>query len=204
MIYKTDPAGFISINDIWCIIILSFRPDMRNDLKGIHMRRIITFLLTISVLFSLGGCFLFRPSNEPSHSRHTLLNYCDNDQTVVAARVWTNGYGELDEPYIQEVSEDRLDELIEEISKTRISSHFGHTDYFYKGQYGIELTLSDGTYLIYDCTKLTLYDKPYDIDNRKFGEEIKSYYIEDTGKDFWERISPFFPDMDTQYFSYGW
>lgn len=168
------------------------------------MRRIIAFLLAITVIFSFSGCFLLRPSKDPSHSRHTLLNYCGNDQTVVAARVWAYDAGEQDGPYIREASDDRLGELVEEINKTPVYSHFGHVDYFYRGQYGIELTLSDGTYLIYDCTKLTHYKSAFDVDNHQFGEEIKSYYIEDTGKDFWERISPYFPDMDTHFFSYGW
>ena len=167
------------------------------------MKRIIALLLTVSVLFSLGGCFLLRPSGRSDTKRkNTLLNRLDNDENVVAARVWTRQNDDK-ETVIIEASEDQLDDLVEEIEKTPYDSHFGHTDYFYKRWYGIELTLSDGTYLIYDCTCLELSKKPfdavYDHDN-----EIKEAYIEDKGHDFWERIEKYFPGMDSEDFSYGW
>ena len=162
------------------------------------MRRIIAMILTVSVVLALSGCFLLKPTK----SKYNLLNYQNTDQTVVAARVWTDHY-KNDETTVIEVSEDQLDDLVEEIKKTPITSHFGHVDYFYQGRYGIELTLSDGTYLIYDCTSLehskAPYDAEYDADNR-----IERDYLEDMNKDFWDRIEKYFPGMDADDFSYGW
>ena len=162
------------------------------------MKRIIAAIMLVLIVFSLGGCFLF----EPVKSSETLLEYLGNDENVVAARVWTKQSNDHELIEI-EAPEDQLGALVEEIRKTPIASHFGHTDYFYSGQYGIELTLSDGTYLIYDCTCLVHskapYDADYDGDNR-----IKRDYIEDLDKNFWNRIEKYFPGMDPKCFLYGW
>lgn len=165
------------------------------------MRRIIAFLMMITTVFALSGCFLLSSSGS-KREEDNLLNYLENDQTVVAARVWSEDRYS-DDTLIIEASEDQLDDLVEEIKKTPIKDHFGHADYFYSGWYGIELTLSDGTYLIYDCTCLehskAPYDAEYDPENR-----IKRDYIEDKGRDFWDRIEKYFPGMEDGNFSYGW
>lgn len=155
-------------------------------------------ILTVSVVLALSGCFLLKPSK----SKYNLLNYQDTDQNVVAARVWTEHYKD-NETIVIEASEDRLDDLVEEIKKTPITSHFGHVDYFYQGRYGIELTLSDGTYLIYDCTSLEHSKAPYDAEYDA-GNRIERDYLEDMDKDFWDRIEKYFPGMDANDFSYGW
>jgi hypothetical protein len=158
----------------------------------------------ISVFFSLGGCFLLRSSGSSDTKRkeRTLLNYLENDENVVSARVWTKQNDEK-ELVVIEVPEDQLEGLLEEMKKTPIKSHFGVADYFYGGWYGIELTLSDGTYLTYDCTCLEHRKAPYDAEYDP-DDKIKKDYIEDKGRDFWDRIEKYVPGMNAEDFSYGW
>lgn len=163
------------------------------------MRRIVALLLTVSLIFALSGCFLLKSSKS---GRKQLTTYFDENAEVVAARVWYED-NESGETVIIEASEDEIDALVEEINKTKLSSHFAHADYFYKGFYGLEMTLSDGTYLIYDCTELEISDVPFDEKESRY-DSVKDQYLEDVNKDFWDRIEPYFPGMDTQSFSYGW
>ncbi len=166
------------------------------------MRCITTVIMTCLLAFALGGCFILKPSG----SSRKLTTYFDENAVVVGARVFSQYYDEEDrktEYYIQEVSPDRLDDLVEEIDSTPLVSHFAHTDYFYKGSYGIELELEDGTYLIYDCTGLDHCETPFDQRKSRF-ESIEDRYLEDSGKDFWDRIEEYFPGMEEYEFSYGW
>ena len=163
------------------------------------MKRIASIFLTVLLAFALSGCFLL----EPSTSRKKLTTYFDDNAEVVAARVFAAPERGEDEYYFQEVDPEDLDALVAEIDATPLKSHFGHTDYFYKGSYGIELTLADGTYLIYDCTRLDHSAKPFDPEDRR-GDPDDNEYLEDTNKDFWDRIEKYFPGMEDHNFSYGW
>ena len=164
------------------------------------MRRISAIVLTVMLALSLSGCFLLAPSK----TRKKLTTYFDENAKVVSARVFSEANkDEEGDYYIQEVSPDQLDDLIEEIDSTPLKTHIGHADYFYKGRYGIELTLSDGNYLIYDCTSLELSDVPFDEKENRF-DNIKNDYLEDSNKDFWDRIEKYFPGMEDHNFSYGW
>lgn len=163
------------------------------------MKRSALIILTVMLAFALSGCFLFAPSK----SRKKLTTYFDENAEVVAARVFSSPKSADEDYYIQEVAPEDLDALVEEIDSTTLVSHFGHADYFYKGSYGIELTLSDGTYLIYDCTRLDHTSKPFDPEERSFDADEKEY-LEDADKNFWDRIEKFFPGMEDHNFSYGW
>lgn len=165
------------------------------------MKRIAVIILSLTLAFALGGCFLLKPSG--SGSKRKLTTYFDENAVVVGARVFAEDRDGEEGYFIKEVQEDRLDELIEEIDRTRLVSHFAHSDYFYKGRYGIELELEDGTYLIYDCTELEHTDTPFDEKESRF-DSIEDRYLEDSGKDFWDRIEKYFPGMEDYNFSYGW
>ena len=160
------------------------------------MKRIAIMMLTLVFAISLCGCLF------SSHiSNRKLTTYFDEDAQVISARVFAYG---SDGMFIKEASEDQLEELVEEIDSTPLISHFGHTDYFYKGQYGIELGLADGNYLLYDCTGLHLLEIPFDEQENFRYESIKTEYLEDANKDFWDRIEKYFPGMEDCNFSYGW
>ena len=165
------------------------------------MRRIAAGFMTVVLSFAMCGCFLLKPSK----SSRKLTTYFYENAVVTGARVFSMYYNENKESvyYVQEVSEGRLDDLVEEIDSTRLVSHFAHADYFYKGRYGIELELEDGTYLIYDCTSLDHTDTPFDRREKRF-ESIEDRFLEDSGKDFWDRIAEYFPGMEEYEFSYGW
>ena len=163
------------------------------------MRRIAAITMTVMLAFALSGCFLLAPSK----TKKKLTTYFDDDAEVVSARVFSAPKKGEEDYYIQEVSPDKLDDLIDEIDATPLKSHIGVSDYFYKGQYGIELTLSDGNYLIYDCTSLELTDTPFDEKESRF-DNLKKDYLEDANKDFWDRIEKYFPGMEDHNFSYGW
>ena len=162
------------------------------------MKRLAAVILTVMLALSLSGCFFLKSSS----SRHKITTYFDENTEVVAARVWSREH-RSDDLVIIEAREEDLDALVEELDKTRLSIHFGVADYFYKGFYGIELTLADGTYLIYDCTELELTDKPFDYDDGRY-DSIKDEYLEDVNRDLWDRIERFFPGMEDCSFSYGW
>lgn len=171
-----------------------------NLKENSSMRRIAAIVLTVMLAFALSGCFLLAPSK----TKKKLTTYFDEDAEVVAARVFSEANkDEEGEYYICEVSPDKLDDLIDEIDATPLKSHIGVADYFYKGRYGIELTLSDGNYLIYDCTSLELSDVPFDEKESRF-DNLKKDYLEDADKDFWDRIEKYFPGMEDHNFSYGW
>ena len=163
------------------------------------MRRITAIIMTVMLAFALSGCFLLAPSK----TKKKLTTYFDDNAKVVSARVFAKGRGRDEEYFIKEVSPDQLDDLVNEINATPLVSHIGHSDYFYKGSYGIELTLDDGTYLIYDCTRLDHTDTPFDQKESRF-DSIEDRYLEDSGKDFWNRIEKYFPGMEEYSFSYGW
>ena len=163
------------------------------------MKRIAAIILTVLLAFALSGCFLFTPSK----SSKKLTTYFDEDAKVVGARVFASPKKADEEYYFEEVAPEDLDALVKEIDSTPLTSHFAHTDYFYKGSYGIELTLDDGTYLIYDCTRLDHTSKPFDPENRTFDADEKEF-LEDTNEDFWDRIAPYVPGMDVSEFGYGW
>ena len=181
------------------IIIKTCFPEIWR-IRRLAMKRIAVIILSLTLAFAMCGCFLLKPS---SGSRHKLTTYFDDNAVVVNARVFARDKNGKEEYFIKEVEADRLDDLVEEIDKTRLVSHFAHTDYFYKGWYGIELELDDGTYLIYDCTELEHTGTPFDEKESRY-DSIEDRYLEDSGKDFWDRIEEYFPGMEEYDFSYGW
>ena len=64
-----------------------------------------------------------------------------------------------------------------------------HTDYFWGGQFGIELSLEDGTYLTYDGTKLEHRRRSRESGDR---DNIESVFAEVTNMKFWEEMDDFF------------
>jgi len=76
---------------------------------------------------------------------------------------------------------------------------------FYRGFYGIELELEDGTYLIYDCTCLFHTRNPFDAEDKN-DDTIERAYLEDADKNFWDRMEEFFPSLEDygSEVGYGW
>ncbi len=165
------------------------------------MRRLFVIILT--VLFAVGvcGCDIF--TSKPSSDKH-LTTYFGAGHDVVAARFFV--YPPDAEDYVVSyITVDQLDDLIGAMDETPLIKHMGHTDYFYRGEYGIELELDDGTYLTYDGTALSHTRAPFDAEYSS-DDTIERAYLEDANKDFWDRMEEFFPELEEygEYVGYGW
>ena len=163
------------------------------------MRRLFAGLLTLVMAVTVCGCF-----GSGSVSSKQLTTYFDDAPEAVSARFFVYPEGS-DKYYIEELPEDRLDDLVEALDATPLRKHAGHTDYFYRGFYGIELELEDGTYLIYDCTCLSHTRNPFDAEDKN-DDTIERTYLEDADKNFWDRMEEFFPSLE-EYgaeVGYGW
>ncbi len=141
--------------------------------------RTIPFVLILALtVLSLSGCFGGR-------TRKNLLNYF-GESRVQSARVYI--ISQKDGQF-EELEASRVPELVEKLESMQLKTKSFHTDYFWGGQFGIELSLEDGTYLTYDGTKLE-----HRRHSRESGdqEKIESVFAEVTNMDFWEEMDGFF------------
>ena len=150
------------------------------------MKRFLVIALLLVLTCGMCSCFLFEP-----HEVESRITTYYSDSPVESARFFirkTDGTGEYD---VEELDEDRISELVDKMDSFTLIKHFGHTDYFWGGSYGVEMTLEDGTYLRYDGTKLELsktpYDAEYDPDAR-----IEDDFIECSNEDYWDAMTEFF------------
>ena len=141
--------------------------------------RTIPFVLILALtVLSLSGCFGGR-------TRKNLLTYF-GESRVQSARVYI--ISQKDGQF-EELEASRVPELVEKLESMQLKTKSFHTDYFWGGQFGIELSLEDGTYLTYDGTKLE-----HRRQSRESGdqEKIESVFAEVTNLDFWEEMDGFF------------
>ena len=142
--------------------------------------RTIAFILILALTaLSLSGCFGGR-------TRKNLLNYF-GECKVQSARIYI--ISQKDGQF-EELKASRVPELVKKLESMQLKTKAFHTDYFWGGQFGIELTLEDGTYLTYDGTKL---EHRRDARPTNNGSNIESVFAEVTNMKFWEEMAEFFP-----------
>ena len=156
-------------------------------------RRILSLLLASVLLASLCGCF--------GTSSTGLLKKWDCSQPIAARFYYMDENRALT---AQELDPARVDALAQTLDAMRCKSHFGHTDYFWAGRFGIELTLSDGSYWSYDGTCMKLHSASV-LDEEDGGESLHyDAYVEVTGCDFWDAMAEFFPAVNDVGVSTSW
>ena len=145
------------------------------------MKRRRTLALLCAVLVLLTGCF-----GGKDKTNITKYRGC---AAPVSARFYYGGNS--DEKHIEELPADRLSDLIADLDAMSYKTHFFHTDYFWAGQFGLELTLADGTFWNYDGTELELRRVSI-TQTRDEANRITGDFVEITEGDYWETISKYF------------
>jgi hypothetical protein len=82
-------------------------------------------------------------------------------------------------------------------------THGFHRDYFWHGQYGIELVLDDGTFLDYDGTCLEQRSVSM-LETTGSEFQLHKEYVEVTSCDFWEVMDSFFEVVGESHASTNW
>ena len=141
-----------------------------------HTAAVIVVLMLIAFTFT--GCFGGR-------TRKNLLNYF-GESKVQSARIYI--ISQKDGQF-EELKASRVPELVKKLESMQLKTKAFHTDYFWGGQFGIELSLEDGTYLTYDGTKLEHRRRSRESGDR---DNIESVFAEVTNMKFWEEMDDFF------------
>jgi hypothetical protein len=141
-----------------------------------HTAAVIVVLMLIAFTFT--GCFGGR-------TRKNLLNYF-GESKVQSARLYV--ISQKDGQF-EELKSSRVPELVERLESMQLKTKAFHTDYYWGGQFGIELSLEDGTYLTYDGTKLEHRRRSRESGDR---DNIESVFAEVTNMKFWEEMDDFF------------
>ena len=95
------------------------------------------------------------------------------------------------EPTVEELPPEKLPELIEALDKLTYKTHGFHTDYFWAGQYGVELTLDDGTFWNYDGTRVE-HRRVSIIESLNEQNKISGTFTDLTDCSFFDAVRPFF------------
>ena len=141
-----------------------------------HTAAVIVVLMLIAFTFT--GCFGGR-------TRKNLLNYF-GESKVQSARIYI--ISQKDGQF-EELKASRVPELVKKLESMQLKTKAFHTDYFWGGQFGIELSLEDGTYLTYDGTKLEHRRRSRESGDR---DNIESVFAEVTNMNFWDEMDAFF------------
>ena len=152
---------------------------------------------SLFLLCGCGLCFGVMNAAGSSTSKKTLTTYYGNSK-VIAARYFQSGGGE--EMTSEELPAEKLDKLVETLDSMKLKGHLFHTDYYWGGQFGIELDLEDGTYLTYDGTMLE-HRSTSILTDKGSGKPITSNFLEVTNCEFWEEMKPFFSTINENMIS---
>ncbi len=157
--------------------------------KALKSRRLFLVLVVLAAFLVAvcSACCAGSAKNEK-----TLLNYY-TESPVVSARFFLGGPEGI--TFQEELKPEDLDAFIQKTESMTLKYHLFHTDYFWGGQYGIEYSLEDGTFLTYDGTKLCLRNASVKEDHSS-ESEIKGDFLEVTNCEFWAEMAAFFPSVN--------
>ncbi len=151
-------------------------------------------IISITVITMLAAILLCGCCGGSSRSDKKLTKYY-SDSPVIAASFYLG-----DEFY--ELPQDQLPAFCEKLDSMELERHVGHVDYYWAYQFGIELSLEDGTFINYDGTKYNLFStslrESHDSENKLHG-----CFLEVTNMDFWAEIREFFPNIPEELYT-GW
>ena len=149
---------------------------------------VISFSFLLALVVSLYGCTFML---QGSPTKQKLPSYYD-EESVVAARFFTRTSDEP--PILEELPQEKLTALTEKLNRMELTYHAFHTDYFWGGQFGIELERQDGTFLTYDGTLLSLRKRSVK-DGYATEDTLKCTFLEVTNCDFWKEMESLFPSV---------
>ena len=143
-------------------------------------RRIVLLCTALALL--LTGCF-------GSGRVKTEITKFDGCEDPVSARFYLGG---ADGAYhVEELPSGKLEALVQALDGLRYTTHSCHTDYFWAGQYGVELTLADGTFWNYDGTRVE-HRSVSITETRDEKTRIAGTFTDLQDCSFWECLEPFF------------
>ena len=164
-------------------------------------KRIISLLLTAVLLLSVCGCTSSTAKKIPTYF---------TDSPIVAARFYY--FLSQDEEYnaeylTEELDPDRIGALTDRLNSMDLIRHGFHTDYYWAYKMGVEMELADGTYLLYDGTKLVHSRLPVEGSYKSHDNEtiLGKDFLEVSNCDYWEEMTEFFPSMkDHELYTTSW
>ena len=134
-------------------------------------------------IFFIVGLMLDALTGCTGKTSKKLTNY-SSDSPVV------NAYFHIGDEY-QKLPEEKLSKFIEMLNSMELKTHMGHVDYYWHGQFGIELELEDGTFIHYDGTCYELRS-----DSMKAGTDneykLDKAFIEVLNENFWDEVGKYF------------
>ena len=142
------------------------------------MKKLTAILLIAVFAATQIGCFFDGPTKKKLPAFFT-------ESPVVSARYYNEGE-------FVELEQEKLAALIDKLNEMELSTHSFHTDYYWGGRLGIELSYEDGTFMTYDGTK-AIYRTASMKDDRSNDAKIRNDFIEVTNLEFWNEMSEFFP-----------
>lgn len=142
------------------------------------MKKLTAILLIAVFAATQIGCFFDGPTKKKLPAFFT-------ESPVVSARYYNEGE-------FVELEQEKLEGLIAKLNEMELSTHSFHTDYYWGGRLGIELSYEDGTFMTYDGTHAMLRSASMK-DDRSNDAKIRSDFIEVTNLEFWNEMSEFFP-----------
>ena len=156
-----------------------------------RIRVLTAFVLACCLLLS--GCFGGR-------EKQGLLSVYKMGNPV-SARFYTSFAEEGKQ--VEELDSSKLPELTERLQSMHYKTHAFHTDYYWGGKFGVELTLDDGTYWSYDGT-LVKHSSRSLVDREAEERVLGRSFVEVTDCDFWSVMQEFFPSIDRNMIMGGW
>ncbi|MBP5224941.1 MAG: hypothetical protein J6Z38_05100 [Lachnospiraceae bacterium] len=156
----------------------------KNEVTRIFVPAALLGLAAIVLCILLSGCFLYGPTSKKLTTYYT-------QSKVVSARFFTGARN--GSTSCSELDAGRVQELVAKLDSMELKTKMAHTDYFWAGQYGIELTYEDGTFLVYDGTKLFQRKVPV-TEGFASEDHLHSEFVEVTNMKFWEEMKAFFPE----------
>lgn len=152
-----------------------------------RIKKALSIIVTAVMACALSGCFLFEPTK-----LNTTLTTELSDSPVVSVCFFTMDSTTEAGYLVEELPADQLDSFLADINSYELVKHSGHVDYFWGGQFGIEMELEDGTYLRYDGTELEHSNASF-VDDPSNKDQIKDEFIEVSSVDFWDEMKDYFP-----------
>lgn len=148
-------------------------------------KKLLVLLLAAVMALSLGCTFEGRKTNKKLPALYT-------SSPVVSARFYTSegGSGRV----FYELDENLLEAFVNTLNGMELKTHSFHTDYFWAGRYGVELSYEDGTFMTYDGT-CAVHRSASMSEDDSYDAKLMRGFIEVSNCDFWEEMLPFFPQV---------
>ena len=153
------------------------------------VNRILSIMLLTAFVLSVGGC------EQARHTPEESLYAIYSDSEIVSVRYFykdENGYR------FEDLEEDCLDEFIEELDSMELEAGgIMQSYYWWRGNFGIEMAMEDGTYQMYDGSWLELRSSELvDVYSKDDVINLKGNYVYVLNCDFWEVMKGYFPSIE--------